>query len=197
VVPRRSRSTSWGDFAGGSIYLLVGLLAALDEARRSGRGQVVDTAIVDGTAHLMTMIYNVYAAGIWSDERGTNLGDGGTPYYGVYATSDEKHMAVGVLEPKFCAELVRLLGLPPDPAAQSDPPHGHSSRPTSATRAWHPYSVSPMRPSTPTWLPAGLSSRATGSPNRPPHRDSRALPQWWTARHAYPANTPRKNWPTG
>jgi alpha-methylacyl-CoA racemase len=111
----------WGDFAGGSMYLLVGLLAALDEARRSGRGQVVDTAIVDGTAHLMTMIYNVYAAGIWSDERGTNLGDAGTPYYGVYATLDEKHMAVGALEPKFCAEFMRLLGLPPDPAAQSDP----------------------------------------------------------------------------
>ena len=73
-----------GDFAGGSLYLLVGMLAALDEARRSGRGQVVDAAIVDGSAHLMTMIYSCYAAGIWSDERGTNLGDGGSPFYGVY-----------------------------------------------------------------------------------------------------------------
>ncbi|MDT5110573.1 MAG: alpha-methylacyl-CoA racemase, partial [Mycobacterium sp.] len=62
-----------------------------------------------------------YAAGIWSDERGTNLGDAGTPYYGVYATLDEKHMAVGALEPKFYAEFMRLLGLPLDPAAQSDP----------------------------------------------------------------------------
>jgi alpha-methylacyl-CoA racemase len=69
----------------------------------------------------MTMIYNVYAAGIWSDERGTNLGDGGTPYYGVYATLDEKHMAVGALERKFYAEFMRLLGLPLDPAAQADP----------------------------------------------------------------------------
>jgi alpha-methylacyl-CoA racemase len=109
-----------GDFAGGSMYLLVGMLAALDEARRTGRGQVVDAAIVDGTAHLMTMIYNVYAAGVWSDERGTNLGDGGTPFYGVYATSDAEYMAVGALEPQFYAEFLRLLGLPVDPAAQHD-----------------------------------------------------------------------------
>ena len=109
-----------GDFAGGSMYLLVGMLAALDEARRSGRGQVVDAAIVDGTAHLMTMIYSCYAAGIWSDERGTNLGDGGSPFYGVYQTSDAKFMAVGALEPQFYAEFLRLLELPSDPAAQFD-----------------------------------------------------------------------------
>ena len=109
-----------GDFAGGSMYLLVGMLAALDEARRSGRGQVVDAAIVDGTAHLMTMIYSCYAAGAWSDERGTNLGDGGSPFYGVYQTSDAKYMAVGALEPQFYAEFLRLLELPSDPAAQFD-----------------------------------------------------------------------------
>jgi alpha-methylacyl-CoA racemase len=109
-----------GDFAGGSMYLLVGMLAALDEARRSGHGQVVDAAIVDGTSHLMTMIYNVYAAGRWSDERGTNLGDGGTPFYGVYPTSDEKFMAVGALEPQFYAEFLRLLDLPVAATAQYD-----------------------------------------------------------------------------
>jgi alpha-methylacyl-CoA racemase len=102
-----------GDFAGGSMYLLVGMLAALNEVRRSGRGQVVDAAIVDGTAHLMTMIYNCYASGIWSDERGTNLGDGGAPFYGVYPTSDAKFMAVGALEPQFYAEFLRLLGIAP------------------------------------------------------------------------------------
>jgi alpha-methylacyl-CoA racemase len=102
------------------MYLLVGMLAALDEARRSGRGQVVDAAILDGTAHLMTMIYSCYAAGIWSDERGTNLGDGGSPFYGVYQTSDAKFMAVGALEPQFYAEFLRLLELPLDPAAQFD-----------------------------------------------------------------------------
>jgi len=109
-----------GDFAGGSMYLLVGMLAALDEVRRSGRGQVVDAAIVDGTAHLMTMIYNVYAAGVWSDERGTNLGDGGSPFYGVYPTADAGYMAVGALEPQFYAEFLRLLGSPVDPTAQFD-----------------------------------------------------------------------------
>ena len=100
-----------GDFAGGSLYLLVGMLAALDEVRRSGRGQVVDAAIVDGTSHLMTMIYSCYAAGVWSDERGTNLGDGGSPFYGVYQTLDAKFMAVGALEPQFYAEFLRLLEL--------------------------------------------------------------------------------------
>ena len=109
-----------GDFAGGSLYLLVGMLAALDEARRTGHGQIVDAAIVDGTSHLMTMIYNVYAAGGWSDERGTNLGDGGTPFYGVYPTSDDEFMAVGALEPQFYAEFLRLLDLPVAPAAQYD-----------------------------------------------------------------------------
>ncbi len=109
-----------GDFAGGSMYLLVGMLAALAEARRSGHGQVVDAAIVDGTAHLMTMIYNVYAAGVWSDERGTNLGDGGSPFYGVYSTTDGQFMAVGALEPQFYAEFLRLLGSPVDPTAQFD-----------------------------------------------------------------------------
>ena len=109
-----------GDFAGGSMYLMVGMLAALDEARRSGRGQVVDAAIVDGTAHLMTMIYNVYAAGVWSDERGTNVGDGGTPFYGVYPTSDNRYMAVGALEPQFYAEFLRRLELSLAPSAQFD-----------------------------------------------------------------------------
>src|SRR5271170_5349961 len=109
-----------GDFAGGSLYLLVGMLAALDEARRSGRGQVVDAAIIDGTTHLMTMIYSCYAAGVWSDERGTNLGDGGSPFYGVYQTSDAKFMAVGALEPQFYAEFLRLLELPSDTTAQFD-----------------------------------------------------------------------------
>jgi alpha-methylacyl-CoA racemase len=102
------------------MYLLVGMLAALDDARRSGLGQVVDAAIVDGTTHLMTMIYSCYAAGVWSDERGTNLGDGGSPFYGVYQTSDAKFMAVGALEPQFYAEFLRLLELPSDPAAQFD-----------------------------------------------------------------------------
>jgi alpha-methylacyl-CoA racemase len=68
----------------------------------------------------MTMIYNVYAAGVWSDERGTNLGDGGSPFYGVYRTADAQYMAVGALEPQFYAEFLTLLGLATDPTTQID-----------------------------------------------------------------------------
>lgn len=110
-----------GDFAGGSLYLAVGLLAAIIEADRTGRGQVIDAAIVDGTAHLLTHMYTVLASGMWTDERGVNLLDGGCPYYSVYETSDGKHMAVGALEPKFFAEFVKLLGADEvDVATQAD-----------------------------------------------------------------------------
>ncbi|WP_344212601.1 CaiB/BaiF CoA-transferase family protein [Kribbella sancticallisti] len=98
-----------GDFAGGSLYLVVGVLAALVEARGSGRGQVVDAAIVDGAAHLTTMLLGVLAGGSWKQERGTNLLDTGAPFYDVYETSDGKFMAVGALEPQFYDELIRLL----------------------------------------------------------------------------------------
>ena len=100
-----------GDFAGGSLYLVVGVLAALLEARTSGRGQVVDAAIVDGTAHLLTMITNLQQVGVWNDARGTNLLDSGAPFYDVYETSDGRWMSVGSLEPQFYAEMVRLLEL--------------------------------------------------------------------------------------
>ncbi|MFE6228345.1 MULTISPECIES: CaiB/BaiF CoA-transferase family protein [unclassified Streptomyces] len=100
-----------GDYAGGSLYLVVGVLAALQHARAHGEGQVVDAAIVDGTAHLTTMIHAMLAAGGWQDRRGSNLLDGGCPFYGVYATSDGGHMAVGALEQRFYDEFARLLGL--------------------------------------------------------------------------------------
>jgi alpha-methylacyl-CoA racemase len=100
-----------GDFAGGSLYLVVGVLAALLEARVSGRGQVVDAAIVDGAAHLTTMLLGALAAGNWQQARGVNLIDTGAPFYDVYETSDGKYLAVGALEPKFYDELVRLLGI--------------------------------------------------------------------------------------
>jgi alpha-methylacyl-CoA racemase len=112
-----------GDFGGGSTYLVMGVLAALLEAG-TGRGQVVDAAIVDGTAHLLALTHTMLNSGRWADERGANLLDGGTPFYAVYATSDGGHMAVGALEPRFFAELVRLLDLPPgvlEPATQHDP----------------------------------------------------------------------------
>jgi alpha-methylacyl-CoA racemase len=100
-----------GDFGGGALYLVVGVLAALHVARATGRGQVVDAAIVDGAAHLTTLFSGLLAGGVWRAERGRNLLDGGAPFYDVYATADGGHMAVGALEPQFYAELLRLLGL--------------------------------------------------------------------------------------
>ena len=100
-----------GDFGGGSTYLVIGLLAALLEARGSGQGQVVDAAIVDGTAHLNTMTSAFLASGGYQERRGANLLDGGVPYYDVYETSDGKHLSVGALEPQFYATLISMLGL--------------------------------------------------------------------------------------
>ncbi|MEV0274266.1 CaiB/BaiF CoA-transferase family protein [Hamadaea sp. NPDC050747] len=100
-----------GDFGGGALYLVVGCLAALHVAKSTGRGQVVDAAIVDGAAHLTTLFSGLLAAGAWRPDRGRNLLDGGAPFYDVYATADGGHMAVGALEPQFYAELLRLLGL--------------------------------------------------------------------------------------
>ncbi|MFJ8604041.1 CaiB/BaiF CoA transferase family protein [Streptomyces shenzhenensis] len=100
-----------GDYAGGSLYLVVGVLAALHHARVSGVGQVVDAAIVDGTAHLTAMIHGMLTAGGWQDRRAANLLDGGCPYYGSYETADGAYMAVGALEQQFYEEFLRLLGL--------------------------------------------------------------------------------------
>ena len=100
-----------GDYAGGSLYLVIGVLAALQHARTHGTGQVVDAAIVDGTAHLSSMIHGMMAAGGWQDRRGANLLDGGCPFYGSYETADGGWMAVGALEPRFYAEFAELLGI--------------------------------------------------------------------------------------
>jgi alpha-methylacyl-CoA racemase len=98
-----------GDFAGGSMFLLTGVLAALLERERSGQGQVIDASIVDGTASLTAFVHGVRAAGIWRDERGVNPLDTGAPYYDVYETSDGQWLAVGAIEPAFFAELIRRL----------------------------------------------------------------------------------------
>ncbi|MEU1022860.1 CaiB/BaiF CoA-transferase family protein [Streptomyces sp. NPDC005904] len=109
-----------GDYAGGSLYLVVGVLAALTHARAHGTGQVVDAAIVDGAAHLSTMIHGMLAAGGWQDRRGANLLDGGCPFYGTYETSDGGHMAVGPLEQRFYDEFIALLGLAEAAPARKD-----------------------------------------------------------------------------
>jgi alpha-methylacyl-CoA racemase len=103
-----------GDFAGGSLYLAVGILAALRHAEATGRGQVIDAAIVDGTAHLATMMFGLMSAGAWQPQRGANLLDTGSPFYDVYQTSDGEYMAVGPLEPRFYDEFVKLLGADTD-----------------------------------------------------------------------------------
>jgi alpha-methylacyl-CoA racemase len=104
-----------GDFGGGSTYLVIGVLAALLEARVSGRGQVVDAAIVDGTAHVSAMFASMLASGFAHERRAANLLDGGAPFYDVYETSDGRHMSVGALEPQFYAVLLEKLDLPDAP----------------------------------------------------------------------------------
>jgi alpha-methylacyl-CoA racemase len=103
-----------GDFGGGSTYLVIGVLAALLEARVSGQGQVVDAAIVDGTAVLTTMIHGMLDAGAWVDRRGVNLLDTGAPFYDVYRCADGRFVAVGALEEQFYAALLDGLGLAGD-----------------------------------------------------------------------------------
>jgi alpha-methylacyl-CoA racemase len=100
-----------GDFGGGALYLALGVVAGLLEAQKSGKGQVVDAAMVDGAASLMTAIYGMRGSGIWSDQRGENILDTGAHYYEVYETSDGKHVAIGSIETKFYEELLRLSGL--------------------------------------------------------------------------------------
>ena len=110
-----------GDFAGGSLYLAMGLLAGLVEARSSGRGQVVDAAIVDGVASLTAYVFGLMPPGLWRDRRGANVLDGGCPWYDVYETSDGGYMAVGPIEAKFYQEFVDRLGIAgPDLPGQWD-----------------------------------------------------------------------------
>ena len=100
-----------GDFGGGALYLAFGVVCALLEAKQSERGQVVDAAITDGTAHLMTMVCSLMNSGLWQDSRHTNLLDGSAPFYTTYECADGKHIAVGALEPHFYAELLEKLQL--------------------------------------------------------------------------------------
>jgi alpha-methylacyl-CoA racemase len=100
-----------GDFGGGGMLLAFGVACGLLEAARSGQGQVVDAAMIDGAALLMTMFHGMAASGFWRPERGTNLLDSGAPFYDVYETADGRYVSVGSIEPQFYAELLRLSGL--------------------------------------------------------------------------------------
>ncbi|CAM3611115.1 CaiB/BaiF CoA-transferase family protein [Smaragdicoccus niigatensis] len=111
-----------GDFGGGSMFLVFGIMSALFERQNSGQGQVVDAAMVDGTVALSHLIWGMRGTGFWSDERGVNLLDGGMAFYDTYETSDGKYMAVGAIEPQFYAQLLSGLGINPDGLpAQYDP----------------------------------------------------------------------------
>ncbi|WP_280671936.1 MULTISPECIES: CaiB/BaiF CoA transferase family protein [unclassified Kitasatospora] len=123
-----------GDYAGGSLYLAVGLLAALQHARTTGVGQVVDAAIVDGAAHLGTLFWGLLAQGSWQDRRAVNLLDGGAPCYAVYQASDGGYLAVGALEPQFYAEFARLLELGDDAPGQYESARWPELRARIATR---------------------------------------------------------------
>jgi alpha-methylacyl-CoA racemase len=100
-----------GDFGGGAMYLAFGIACALLEAQKSGIGQVVDAAIVDGAASLLTFAYGLMRAGLWRDERGENALDSGAPWYDVYETSDHKYVSIGAIEGRFYQNLLRRLGL--------------------------------------------------------------------------------------
>jgi len=100
-----------GDFGGGALYLAMGVLAGIISARASGKGQIVDCSMVEGSASLMTMMYAALASGAWTEQRGTNRTDGGAHYYQVYATKDGEYVSVGAIEPQFYALLLRHTGL--------------------------------------------------------------------------------------
>lgn len=100
-----------GDFGGGGLYLALGIVAALYEAQRSGQGQVVDAAMVDGAASLMSSLYGLFAAGMIDNRRGENILDSGSHFYDVYETSDGKFISIASIEAKFYAELLQRLGL--------------------------------------------------------------------------------------
>ncbi len=104
-----------GDFGGGGMLMAFGMVCALLEAQKSGKGQVIDAAMIDGSALLMTMIWAFKAMGIWQDERGVNMLDTGAHFYDTYETSDGKYIALGAIEPQFYAEFLQRAGLADDP----------------------------------------------------------------------------------
>ena len=101
-----------GNFAGGGLYLAVGILSDIIELKRSGQGQVVDTAIVEGAASMMMQFFGMHAAGLWSEERGSNILDSGAPYYDVFTCQDGRMLAVPPIEDKFFVLMLEHLGLP-------------------------------------------------------------------------------------
>lgn len=111
-----------GDYGGGTMFLVMGILAALHESKQSGKGQVVDAAITEGTANLMTMFYTMHSIGAWNPARGSNLLDTGTHYYDSYETSDGKFISIGSIEPQFYALLKEKMVLDEEDFADQNNP---------------------------------------------------------------------------
>jgi alpha-methylacyl-CoA racemase len=109
-----------GDFGGGALYLAMGVLAALIEARSSKKGQVVDAAMVDGVASLLAMSYSMKQMGAWKNERGSNILDSGAPYYDVYETKDGKYISVAAIEKRFYMQLIEMIGLKDEPLPEQN-----------------------------------------------------------------------------
>ena len=161
-----------GDYGGGGMLLAVGLLSGIMEARQSGTGQVVDVAMFEGAAMLMTVFYGLFAEGRWEDRRGANLLDGAAHYYRTYETADAEHFAVGAMEPQFYAELCARLGvdLPQEDTLDAWSAHGDTmaARFREKTRAeWEAELVTPQSCASPVLslaeAPAHEHSRARGS----------------------------------
>ena len=107
-----------GDYAGGSMFLVMGMLAAIIHAQKTGEGQVIDTAITDGSASLMSMFHGMDNLGVWNTDRGSNLLDGAAHFYDVYETLDGKFVSIGSIEPQFYAELIEKANLDPERFAE-------------------------------------------------------------------------------
>lgn len=158
-----------GDYGGGGMLLAVGLLSAIIEARHSGVGQVVDVAMFEGAAMLMTAFYGLFAEGRWEDRRGANVIDGAAHYYRTYETADGKHFAVGAMEPQFYAELCARLGVsvPQEDTLEAWAVHGATmaARFREKTRAeWESELVTPQ----------SCASPVLGLAEAPDHPHSRA-----------------------
>lgn len=111
-----------GDMSGGALYLTIGVLAAILEARQSGKGQVVDAAIVDGTASMATVFYGLAGAGTWNPQRGSNVLDSGAHFYDVYACADDELISIGPIEGRFHADLLRHLQIDPNQIGEQNDP---------------------------------------------------------------------------
>ena len=205
-----------GDFGGGALYLAMGVLAGIISARATGKGQVIDCSMVEGSASLMMMMYGALAAGAWVEKRGSNRTDGGAHYYHVYETKDGEHVAIGSIEPQFYALLLKHTGLegeslPEQTDRTTWPDMQRGSRASSnrrparnGPRSWsRPISASRRccacrrRCATRTMSIAAALSRSTASSSRVRRRVFSARRAGCSARRRGSASTPTRSSRTG